>query len=59
MPGEPHKKSAISQLVENLSGNLIRLGYWRRRVISANTIAMALGKNLQRLRLFVTISPIK
>jgi hypothetical protein len=43
------KKSAISQLVEN-SSNLIRLAYWRRRVISANTIGCGEGEDLQKIR---------
>jgi hypothetical protein len=45
MPGDT-KKSAKSQLVENPS-NLIRLAYWRRRVISANTIGFGEGEALQ------------
>jgi hypothetical protein len=43
------KKSAKSQMVEN-SSNLIRLAYWRRRVISANTIGFGEGEALQKIR---------
>jgi len=43
------KKSAKSQLVEN-SSYLIRLAYWRRRVISANTIGFGEGEALQKIR---------
>jgi hypothetical protein len=43
------KKSAKSQLVEN-SSNLIRLAYWRKRIISANTIGFGEGEALQKIR---------
>jgi hypothetical protein len=36
-------------MVEN-SSNLIRLAYWRRRVISANTIGCGEGEALQKIR---------
>jgi hypothetical protein len=57
MPGEPSKKSAKSQLVENSSCKLIRLAYWRRRVISANIIGF--GEVEEALQKISNASPIR
>ncbi len=51
MPGEPLKKSAKTKLhwLKIQPANLIRLAYWRRRVISSNTIGLGEGEALQKI----------
>ncbi len=50
MPGEFPKKSTKSQWLKIHPANLIRLGNWRRCVISANTVGFGKGEALQQIR---------
>jgi hypothetical protein len=59
MPSEPQKNLQNHYWLKIHPANLIRLAYWRRRVISANTIGWEKEepfKNFATLLLFVKTS---
>jgi hypothetical protein len=51
MPGEPPPKNLQNHYWSKMhAANLIRLAYWRRHVISANTIGFREGEAFQKIR---------
>jgi hypothetical protein len=50
MPGEPPKNQHNYNCLKIHPANLIQFVYWRRRVISTNTIGFGDGEALQKIR---------
>jgi hypothetical protein len=50
MPNEPPKNLLFHNCLKIHPANLIRLAYWRRRVISTNTFGFGEREALQKIR---------
>jgi hypothetical protein len=55
MPGEPPKNVQNDIWLKIHPANLIRLAYWRRRIISANTIGFGEGVALQKICIALSV----